>query len=110
MLTHLPHLSPASSSSQFSYVLDWENNRSAEIAKLTSQGILPHEHNVAAMEKSGKEVTPQMMIDFQPMLMGQVAGNIEDVKTSQEIVNDMIAGAQKTMLGIAGLVNTKAKL
>jgi hypothetical protein len=65
------------------YVADWEENKQEEIRKLTSAGVLPHEANVKQIESSGKEVSPSMMIDFQPMLMGQVAGNIEDVKSAQ---------------------------
>ncbi len=39
--------------------------------------------------------------------MGQVAGNIDDVKSAQEIVNDMIKGAQTQLLSIANMVNAR---
>lgn len=89
------------------YVAEWEDKRQNEIAQLTSQGILPHEHNVKKLEQGGTEVTPEMMINFQPMLMGQVAGNIEDVKSAQEIVDDMISGAKAAIKDVASKINAR---
>ena len=78
-----------------------------EIKRLTSQGILPHEHEMKIVEKEKGEVSPDMMVASQGMLMGQVAGNIEDVKSAQEIVDDMVSGAQQQLLRIAGLVKAR---
>lgn len=87
------------------YVLNWEQNRQAEIQRLTSQGILPHEHEMKT--KYQDDVPPEVLIESQAMLMGQVAGNIEDVKSAKEIVDDMIKGAQQVLSANAARIQAR---
>lgn len=92
------------------YVLDWEENKQAEIKKLTSQGIVPVYHDLKRIQDSGEEVDPNFMIDAQPLLSGQVAGNIDEVLPAKKIMDDMIAVAVAQIKHVNGLVSASAKL
>ncbi|TPX38070.1 nitronate monooxygenase [Synchytrium microbalum] len=85
------------------YVMDWENNRADEIKKLTSEGILPLYHDIQEKEKKG-DLDPEEMMEMYPLLMGQVAGNIDDVLPAADIVNEMVNTAVKTIRGLASQV------
>lgn len=63
------------------YIRDWEN-RPEEIKKLTESGIVP----LAKDMDDGKDV------DI-PFLMGQVAGEIKDIKPAKAIVDEMVREA-----------------
>ncbi|EGN96991.1 hypothetical protein SERLA73DRAFT_185253 [Serpula lacrymans var. lacrymans S7.3] len=84
------------------YVEDWNNNRQAEIKELTSQGIIPNNHE---MEKH-----PEKSLQARTFLIGRVAALINDVLPAQQIVDEMVADASKILLHGASLVNAKAKL
>jgi len=75
------------------YNVDWEENRAQEIKELTSKGILPVYHDQAEQEKSGEEVDFKTRMDMMPLLMGQAAGAVNDIKPAQEIMDEMIQGA-----------------
>ncbi|KAI9024523.1 2-nitropropane dioxygenase, partial [Hyaloraphidium curvatum] len=92
------------------YVANWEENRQEEIKRLTSAGVLPHENHVKQIEASGREVTGQEMVEQSAMLMGQVAGNIDDVLSAETIINNMVTQAQDILVGAAAMVNPKAKM
>jgi len=79
------------------YNMDWEENRQQEIKELTSKGILPVYHDQAQQEKSGEEVDFKTRMDMMPLLMGQAAGAVNDIKPAAEIMEEMVTGAIATI-------------
>mmetsp|Transcript_3940 Transcript_3940/g.10622 ORF Transcript_3940/g.10622 Transcript_3940/m.10622 type:complete len:354 (-) Transcript_3940:96-1157(-) len=71
------------------YITDWEENRSQEIKELTSKGILPIYKDMEDKKKAGAQLS---IAQVQPLLSGQCAGAIDDVKPAKEIMDDMISG------------------
>ncbi|KAL8291669.1 hypothetical protein RQP46_001927 [Phenoliferia psychrophenolica] len=67
------------------YVMDWENNRQAEIESLTKSGKLPIETETKDRE------------DIHPLLMGNVAAMIHSVEPAKKIIDDMIRGAMRVV-------------
>lgn len=86
------------------YVMDWETNRQKEITELTSQGILPHYHQMDVDEKEEKEFTMQEEMDRLPMLTGAVAGAIDEVLPAQTIVDNMVNGAVDILKGTSSFI------
>ncbi|RVX69549.1 hypothetical protein B0A52_06613 [Exophiala mesophila] len=74
------------------YILNWEENRQQEIKDLTSQGILPAQHDAETHEDS-----EEIMDNIHPYLMGPVAGLVEKTSSAREIVEDMVDGAAKRL-------------
>ncbi len=66
------------------YIQNWETNRQQEIRELTSKGIVP-------CYKEFED--PAFAAAQRPLLMGQVAGAIKDIKPAKEIVDEMVADA-----------------
>jgi NAD(P)H-dependent flavin oxidoreductase YrpB (nitropropane dioxygenase family) len=85
------------------YNMDWEENRAAEIKELTGKGILPVYHDIAEKEKSGDEVDFKTRMEMMPLLMGQAAGAVNDIKPAAEIMEEMVQGAIQILRGV---VNT----
>jgi len=81
------------------YIMDWENNKKDQIKALTSKGILPALQDLEQREKKG-EATP---VEFSPLLMGAVAGSIQDVQSAAEIIDEMVSTA-------VAIFNNKQKL
>jgi NAD(P)H-dependent flavin oxidoreductase YrpB (nitropropane dioxygenase family) len=78
------------------YIMDWETNRSKEILALTGKGVLPYQHDIDEAVKSKEGITAERMkeaMEWRPMLTGQVAGAIHEIKPAAEIINDMVRGA-----------------
>ncbi|KAJ1560069.1 hypothetical protein HK405_008350, partial [Cladochytrium tenue] len=91
------------------YIMNWEENRQAEIKQLTSSGKLPwkvDEENLAA--KGGDE--GEFLLQARPWLMGQVAGAVEEVKPAKEIIEGMVGEAVAVLRGNAGQIKVAAKL
>jgi len=81
------------------YVTDWENNRYKEIQDLTARGIIPVDYDAEQKAKDGEEKeTPK------PILMGQAAGAIEDVKPAAQIIDEMITTAVDILKRVHGKV------
>lgn len=78
------------------YIVDWNENRQAEIKELTAQGIVPYEEEL--MKK------PEISLATRPWLSGSVAGLIKEIKTAQEIVDEMIGGAVEILTRNSKLV------
>jgi len=78
------------------YVVDWNENRQAEIKELTSKGIVPHEEEL--------KKKPEISLATRPWLSGSVAGLINDIKPAQEIVDEMIVGAVEILTRNSKLV------
>lgn len=75
------------------YVLDWEFNRQKEMKELLEKGILPYKADVDKYQQEGKELTEEQMrkfMEYRPLLMGQCAGAITDIKPAEHIINEMI--------------------
>lgn len=79
------------------YIANWEEHRADEIKKLTSKGIIPAEKDMTDRTSGEKEMSFKERMDFFPLLMGQVAGAISDVKPAKEIVESMMKEAIETI-------------
>jgi NAD(P)H-dependent flavin oxidoreductase YrpB (nitropropane dioxygenase family) len=79
------------------FVMNWETNRQDEIKKLTRAGKLPYQVDLDELKKSGETLSFEDQVDAMPLLMGQVAGAISDIKPAHEIVNEMMADAIKIL-------------
>lgn len=77
------------------YVKSWEK-KPEELKAALANGIIPFQQEVA----DGKS----MLSEFFPALMGQVAGAIKDVKTADDIVQDMMAEALVTLRAKSHLI------
>lgn len=78
------------------YIVDWNENRQAEIKELTSKGIIPYEEEL--------KKKPEISLATRPWLSGSVAGLIKDIKPAQEIMDGMINGAVEILTRNARLV------
>jgi len=92
------------------YIMSWENDRQQDIKDLTTKGIIPVLHDLEERSSKGQEVSPQDMLAARPLLMGQAAGAIKDVKSAEQIINDMIREATAALRGSTGLISAKAAL
>lgn len=77
------------------YIQDWEA-RPDEIKGLTSKGIIPVEHDMQRLADEGKEVSFEEQMAKMPLLMGQVAASVTQIKPAKEIIDDMVAVAVAT--------------
>ncbi|KAI0042984.1 2-nitropropane dioxygenase [Auriscalpium vulgare] len=85
------------------YVEDWEKNRSAEIKELTSQGIIPNDHEL--------QKHPDKYLKALTFLMGNVAAVIDEVLPARVIVESMVEqAAEQLQKGSAMVSGAKAKL
>ncbi|KAI8853455.1 2-nitropropane dioxygenase [Chytridium lagenaria] len=81
------------------YIKDWEENRPLEIKKLTQSGKIPW-----YVEMEEKTDDDDFLMNSRPLLMGSVAGAIQDVKPAKDIIEEMVAGA------VAALKENTAKI
>eukprot|EP00005_Dracoamoeba_jomungandri_P005476 CAMPEP_0174260358 /NCGR_PEP_ID=MMETSP0439-20130205/9661_1 /TAXON_ID=0 /ORGANISM="Stereomyxa ramosa, Strain Chinc5" /LENGTH=359 /DNA_ID=CAMNT_0015344581 /DNA_START=29 /DNA_END=1105 /DNA_ORIENTATION=+ len=79
------------------YIMDWETNRRDEITELTSKGVIPVKHDYEQRAQKGEEISPSDMIKARPLLMGAVAGAIDDIKPAADIINEMVTTAVATL-------------
>jgi len=86
------------------YILHWENERQQQIKELTTKGIIPVMHDLEERTAKNEAPTPQEMISVRPLLMGQAAGAITDVKPAEEIINEMITDAIAALRSSTSLV------
>uniref|UniRef100_A0A7S4SWE5 Nitronate monooxygenase domain-containing protein n=1 Tax=Alexandrium monilatum TaxID=311494 RepID=A0A7S4SWE5_9DINO len=70
------------------YVQSWDGKQT-ELRELLGQGVIPFVQEL----QEGK----RLLSEFFPALMGQCAGAIRDVKTADEIVQDMMKGALESL-------------
>jgi len=71
------------------YAVEWEK-RPDKIRELTSQGIIPVEHDMMERMNSGKEITLKERMEVMPLLMGQTAGAIESIESADDIIQNMM--------------------
>mmetsp|Transcript_91318 Transcript_91318/g.221739 ORF Transcript_91318/g.221739 Transcript_91318/m.221739 type:complete len:409 (+) Transcript_91318:109-1335(+) len=84
------------------YIMGWEENRASEIKELTSKGVLPVYHDMEERKKKGEEM---MISQVQPLLIGQAAGAIDDVKPAAEIMSEMVTGAIESLRGATAQIS-----
>jgi NAD(P)H-dependent flavin oxidoreductase YrpB (nitropropane dioxygenase family) len=76
------------------YIHQWETERREEQEKLLAQGTVPVQQDIdAASAGELKNVDAQTVAEGRPLLMGQVAGAIEDIKPAKQIIEEMMVGA-----------------
>jgi len=89
------------------YAKMWAESRQNEMKELLAKGVIPYTKDLAAMNraKNNKKklensenyamsyVAPVGQDKFMPHLSGMVAASINDIKTAQEIVDEMMSGA-----------------
>jgi NAD(P)H-dependent flavin oxidoreductase YrpB (nitropropane dioxygenase family) len=81
------------------YVVDWNENRVDEIKKLTSEGVIPHEHEL--------QKRPEISLQTRPWLTGTVAGLIKDVLPAKQIIDEMVTEAAEILTHNATMVKAK---
>jgi len=91
------------------YTDKWENERQGEIRDLTAKGIIPYMADVEELTAK-KEMDASKFTKYRPLLMGQVAGAIHDVKPAADIINEMVAEAAIRLQHSAAYVIPGAKL
>ena len=72
-------------------IMNWEENRQAEIRELTAKGVLPMAKQ--REEDEGKELSFQDQMGRLPLLMGQGAGAIDSVLSAKDIMEEMVSTA-----------------
>ncbi|KIM34088.1 hypothetical protein M408DRAFT_325603 [Serendipita vermifera MAFF 305830] len=82
-----------------SYAVDWNENRTAEIKQLTSQGIIPHEKELSKR--------PEISLQTRPWLTGSVAGLIKEVIPAKQIVDEMVTEAAAILTRNATFVKAR---
>ncbi|KAL2812332.1 2-nitropropane dioxygenase [Aspergillus granulosus] len=87
------------------YVLNWEENRQAEIKELTGRGILPVAHD-AEQHPEDDEILENIV----PYLMGVAAAQIDKVMPARDIVNEVVNEAAVRLMAGTHAVITKPKL
>jgi len=88
------------------FVKDWNENRMDEIKKYTAKGMLPVGKSIMDAKAKHGNIPFQLQLDAtMPMLMGQVAASIHDIKPAAEIVQEMMQGAIAIMRQNASLVS-----
>ena len=80
------------------YTDSWEEvpERKGLINKLIKEGTIPYTVDIEERQKSGAEVTAEdmkKMMESRPLLMGQCAGAIHDIKPAAQIIEEMVGDA-----------------
>jgi len=78
------------------YISNWEENRAEEIKELTSKGVIPVEHDIETLDEKD-ELDDDTMDNARPFLMGKVAAVVNEKKSAQEIVDEMVAEAKEML-------------
>jgi len=88
------------------YNTNWEENRRDEIKKLTSQGIVPVIWDHEKRAREGKEASGEGNENFEEegraLLMGQVAGAINNVLPAAEVMDEMVSTAVSIIKSLQG--------
>jgi hypothetical protein len=76
------------------YIENWEENRAQEIKELTSKGIIPVEHD---FENAGDDISDETLDNARPYLMGKASAAVNEKKSAQAIVDELVGDAVKAM-------------
>lgn len=82
--------------------VDRNENRAQEIKELTSNGIIPHEHEL--------QKHPEKSVEGRSWLMGRVAAMIQEVLPAKQIVDSMVSDAAQILQANASKVRVGPKL
>ncbi|KAH7405644.1 2-nitropropane dioxygenase [Phaeosphaeria sp. MPI-PUGE-AT-0046c] len=92
------------------YILDWEQNRQAEIKELTSKGVVPLPYEIDRLHKEGK-LTDEIEDAAALRPIGVVGGSVNKANQSAaEIVAEMVQETVHALNGASGFMNRRAKL
>jgi len=83
------------------YIKSWEVDRKDQIDKLCAEGIVPMQHDMKVAQDKGETFS---LASAFPLLMGQAAGHIKEVKPAAAIIEEMMAEA------IAALRKTERRI
>ena len=89
------------------YIEKWENERQAEIKKLTSEGVIPVEHD---LESLGDDLDDDTMDNARPFLMGKAAAVVNERKPAKEIVDELVSDGVKALQNGNAIIVSKPKL
>jgi len=92
------------------YIMNWETNRQDDIKKLTSQGKIPAVVEFQEKIEAGEDIPLKLRLEARPLLMGQAAGAISDIKPAKEIIDSMMSEAIQVLKMNTGRVQAVAKL
>lgn len=93
------------------YIMHWEENRAQEIRELCDNGIIPYTVDLEDKPNKAKlDVEPATAATFRPLLMGQCAAAIHDIKPAKDIVDEMVAGAIAAIRQANAFIVPQAKL
>jgi len=93
------------------YILSWENERQKEIKELTNKGSVPVTKELEERNIAGNPPSPQEnVLKYRPVLMGQAAGAITEIKPAQQIINEMLVEAIAALRSTNLFVGQKASL
>ncbi|KAK6340609.1 hypothetical protein TWF696_008934 [Orbilia brochopaga] len=81
---------------QNAYVAAWEKEP-AKITALTQKGVVPINHDLDQLAKSGKPVPAEMDHGMRPILLGQAAGAITEILPAKAIIDEMVYGTLALM-------------
>ncbi|KAH9249806.1 hypothetical protein BASA81_012401 [Batrachochytrium salamandrivorans] len=84
------------------FIDSWEGPRKAQIQELCDKGIVPMQYDLAEAERKGE---PLVMHKILPLLMGQCAGHIHEVKSAAAIIEEMMTDAISTIRSNVRLVS-----
>lgn len=85
------------------YIMRWEENEPQEIRALINQGVIP------VLRDYNPDENP-LPTEYRPLLMGQCAGAIEDIKPAAEIVADLMNTAIETLQTVHARIRLSARL
>jgi NAD(P)H-dependent flavin oxidoreductase YrpB (nitropropane dioxygenase family) len=92
------------------YLLDWEQNRQAEIKELTEKGVVPLPYEIDRLHREGK-LTDEIEDAAAMRPMGVVGGSVNKAnQTAAQIVAEMVQEAVITLNSASLFVNPAAKL
>ncbi|KAF1987385.1 NPD-domain-containing protein [Aulographum hederae CBS 113979] len=89
------------------YISNWEENRQAEIKKLTSTGKIPVEHD---LESAGDDLDDDTLDHARPFLMGKAAAVTNEKLSAKAIVDEMVSGAVQWMQTGNAMIVGKSRL
>lgn len=89
------------------YIVNWEENRAAEIKELTAKGVIPVEHD---FEKLGDDIDDDTIDNARPFLMGKVAAVVNEKKSAKAIVDELVTDAVAWLQKGNSLIVSKSKL
>lgn len=91
------------------YVMEWAEERAKEMKDLAGKGIIPAMHDYDRL-KDDPNADMDKMLEYYPLLMGQVAGAINDIKPAKEIVEEMVLQCESILERCHRMIRPTSKL